>query len=96
MTYVLNDDDELIVSYEAKTDKPTVVNLTHHSYFNLAGGTRDILGHELTLIADRYTPVDAGLIPTGVLAPVAGNSDELRSADGDRRPDRRRPRRLRP
>jgi len=72
VTYVLNDSNELIVSYEAKTDKPTVVNLTHHSYFNLAGGTRDILGHELTLFADRYTPVDVGLIPTGVLAPVAG------------------------
>jgi aldose 1-epimerase len=72
VTYVLNNNNELIISYEARTDKPTVVNLTHHSYFNLTGGTRDILGHELTLFADRYTPVDAGLIPTGVLAPVAG------------------------
>ncbi len=72
VTYVLNDNNELIISYEARTDKPTVVNLTHHSYFNLSGGTRDILGHELTLFADRFTPVDAGLIPTGILAPVAG------------------------
>jgi aldose 1-epimerase len=86
VTYVLNDSDELIVSYEAKTDKPTVVNLTHHSYFNLAGGARDILGHELTLYADRYTPVDAGLIPTGVLAPVAGTpmGFEIPTAIGSR------------
>jgi aldose 1-epimerase len=70
--YMLTDADELIISYEATTDKPTVVNLTHHSYFNFSGGRRDILGHELMLAADRYTPVDEGLIPTGVLAPVAG------------------------
>jgi len=86
VTYVLNDSNELIISYEAKTDRPTVVNLTHHSYFNLAGGTRNILGHELTLVADRYTPVDAGLIPTGVLAPVAGTpmSFETPAAIGSR------------
>lgn len=72
VTYVLNDQNELIISYEAKTDKPTVVNLTHHSFWNLTGGQRDILGHELELAADRYTPVDDGLIPTGVLAPVEG------------------------
>ncbi|MCX6566775.1 MAG: galactose mutarotase [Candidatus Aminicenantes bacterium] len=72
VTYVLTDDNELIVSYEAKTDRPTIVNLTHHSYFNLTGGQRDILGHELLLAADRYTPVDAGLIPTGALTPVEG------------------------
>ncbi|MHB8055054.1 MAG: aldose epimerase family protein [Candidatus Aminicenantales bacterium] len=72
VTYVLNDQNELIISYEAKTDKPTVVNLTHHSFWNLTGGQRDILGHELMLAADRYTPVDDGLIPTGVLAPVEG------------------------
>jgi len=71
-TYVLNDQNELIISYEAKTDKPTVVNLTNHSFWNLTGGQRDILGHELMLAADRYTPVDDGLIPTGVLAPVEG------------------------
>lgn len=70
--YVLTNDDELRIAYEATIDKPTPVNLTHHSYFNLAGGARDILGHELMLAADRFTPVDKGLIPTGELAPVKG------------------------
>jgi aldose 1-epimerase len=74
VVYTLTDADELTISYEATTDKPTVVNLTHHSYFNFSGGRRDILGHELMLAADRYTPVDEGLIPTGVLAPVAGTA----------------------
>jgi len=72
VTYVLTNDDELRVDYEATTDKPTVVNLTHHSYWNFTAGARDVLGHELMLAADRYTPVDDGLIPTGELAPVAG------------------------
>ena len=73
VTYWLRADDALVIDYEATTDKPTVVNLTHHSYFNLAGDKApDILGHELTIRADRYTPVDATLIPTGELAPVAG------------------------
>ncbi len=73
VTYMLTDKDELKISYEAKTDKPTLVNLTHHSYFNLAGqGNGDILGHELMVNADQYTPVDAGLIPTGEIRDVAG------------------------
>ncbi len=73
VTYMLTDADELTIAYGATTDKATPINLTHHSYFNLAGqGTGDILGHELMLAADRYTPVDAGLIPTGELAPVKG------------------------
>lgn len=71
VTYTLTRQNELKVSYEATTDKATPINLTHHSYFNLAG-QGDILGHELTLVADRFTPVDATLIPTGELKPVQG------------------------
>jgi len=71
VTYSLTNDDELIVSYGAFTDKATVINLTSHSYFNLAG-EGDILGHELILVADNYTPVDATLIPTGEIKPVKG------------------------
>ena len=73
VTYTLTDADELTVEYAATTDAPTIVNLTHHSYWNLRGGGQgDTLGHELTLHADRYTPVDATLIPTGELKAVAG------------------------
>ena len=64
--YTLTKDDKLKISYEAETDKKTVVNLTNHSYYNLAGqGTSDILSHELIINADKYTVVDEGLIPTG-------------------------------
>ncbi|UCF42229.1 MAG: galactose mutarotase [Planctomycetota bacterium] len=71
--YTLTNNDELKVSYEAETDKDTVVNLTHHSYFNLGGHhSGDILGHELMLNADNYTTVDEDLIPTGQIKPVKG------------------------
>jgi aldose 1-epimerase len=71
VTFSLNDDNELRISYEATTDQPTIINLSNHSYFNLAcGGT--ILNHLLTLHADAFTPVDATLIPTGEIKKVAG------------------------
>jgi len=73
VTYSLNDDNELRIQYQAMTDKPTVLNLTHHSYFNMAGaGNGDVLQQIVTLYASRYTPVTEALIPTGELAPVAG------------------------
>ena len=71
VTYTLTKDGELKISYEAETDKATVLNLTNHSYWNLAGqGNGDVLGHELMLNADKYTPVDEGLIPTGEIRSV--------------------------
>jgi aldose 1-epimerase len=78
VTYTLNDDNELAFEYEATTDTPTPLNLTQHSYFNLAGeGSGDILGHVLTIRASRMTPVDATLIPTGI-APVDGTPFDFR------------------
>jgi len=73
VTYTLTDDNRLRISYQATTDKPTIVNLTNHSYFNLAGaGNGTILNHLLTLHAKAFTPVDTELIPTGEIKKVEG------------------------
>jgi aldose 1-epimerase len=83
-TYTLTPDGELWVEMSATTDASTIVNMVHHSYWNLVGhGAGTIRGHELAVTADAYLPVDAGGIPTGVLAPVAGTPFDLRP---ERRP----------
>jgi len=79
VTYTLTADNTLRLQYEATTDQPTVVNLTNHSFFNLAG-QGSIKEHELQLGCSRYTPVDAELIPLGTLAPVAGTALDFREA----------------
>jgi aldose 1-epimerase len=78
--YSVTDSSELKIEYSAVTDKPTVVNLTQHSYFNLAGqGNGDILSHQLMIAADRFTPIDSTLIPTGELRPVDGTPMDFRT-----------------
>ncbi len=71
VTYTLTDNNELRLDYEARTDKPTVVNLTNHAYFNLAGAG-DVLNHQLWLAAEQYTPTDQERIPSGEIASVKG------------------------
>jgi aldose 1-epimerase len=73
VTYSVSDDNGLVIDYDAVTDRPTVVNFTNHTFFNLAGqGNGDILGHVLTIKAERYTVFDSTAIPTGEIRPVAG------------------------
>jgi len=91
-TYSLNEQNELKLEYRATTSKPTVLNLTNHSYFNLSGNdVRDVMGNLVTLHAERFTPVDATLIPTGERRPVAGTPFDFRTAHrvGDRIRDAR-------
>ena len=79
VTYTLTEQNELRLDYEATTDKPTVINLTNHTYWNLAG-TGDVLGHELMVSASRYTAVDRELIPTGELSAVKGTHLDFNQA----------------
>jgi aldose 1-epimerase len=80
VSYVLTDANHLVIDYSATTDRSTPISLSQHTYFNLAGhGARDVLDHELRIAADRYTPVDETLIPTGELASVEGTPFDFRA-----------------
>lgn len=78
VTYTLQTDNALRIDYRATTDKPTVVNLTNHAYFNLSGMKRDVMAHELTLLADTYLLTDKGQIPTGERRSVTGTPFDFR------------------
>ncbi|WP_376088605.1 aldose epimerase family protein [Roseomonas sp. CCTCC AB2023176] len=81
VTYALDGEESLRVAYAAKTDAPTVLNLTNHTYWNLGGeGSGSVLGHEITIEADAYLPTDPTMIPTGEIAPVAGTPFDFRAA----------------
>lgn len=79
VTYTLNNDNALRIDYEATTDKPTILNLTNHAYYNLNGGKGTILNEKLMLNADKYVPVDSTSIPTGQILPVAGTPMDFRT-----------------
>jgi aldose 1-epimerase len=79
VVFTLTDADELAISYSARTDQATPVNLTNHAYFNLAGAG-DILGHELTLMAGQYTPTNDRLLPSGAIVPVQGTPYDFTTA----------------
>lgn len=79
LAYKLTNDNEVILDYEASTDKPTVINLTNHSYFNLTGCKTSVLGHRYMIAGDSITPVDAGGIPTGELMAVAGTEYDFKT-----------------
>jgi aldose 1-epimerase len=82
VTYSLNEKNELVIDYRASTDKDTVLNLTNHSYFDLTGQfAGNILDHHVTIHADRFTPVDSNLIPTGELRDVSGTPFDLRNGE---------------
>jgi aldose 1-epimerase len=74
VTYTVRADNTLVLDYTGTTDKPTVMNLTNHFYFNLNGGAKDISDERLTLFSSRYTPFDANAMPTGVIASVTGSA----------------------
>lgn len=80
VNYVLTNNNEIKIEYEAETDKPTVLNVTNHSYFNLTAGKENILNHEIVIMADSITPTDETLIPTGILSPVAGTPFDFTAA----------------
>ena len=85
VTYTLSEDDRLIVDYEASTDRATPINLSQHTYWDLAGARGgDILGHELQIDAEQFTPVDEALIPTGESRPVEGTPFDFRAPTRDR------------
>lgn len=81
IAYRLTDDNAIEIRYSAETDRPTVINLTNHSYFNLSGNpSRDILDHLLTIDADQYTPIDDTCLPLGSIEPVDGTPLDFRKA----------------